>query len=102
MGFALVVVLSMVGWRLIGRWGERRREMLAPGATPRNPIEVASFAAIETALVGRICGTCGGSFINLGEGSVRDDDRLLRVVRLECAGCEKLGWIHFDVTEAYH
>jgi hypothetical protein len=98
---ALILALFVVGRRWWLEQRLRRIAALAPGASPERPLAVASFAAIEEEIEGRVCGRCGGRFVNLGERSARDGDRLLRVVRLECAGCEDLGWIHFDVTEAY-
>jgi hypothetical protein len=97
---ALLVALAASAGRGLQIWRRKRGATRQPGATYRNPIVVSSFAAIDEEVGGRAC-PCGGHFKVLGEGSVAEGDQRLRVVRLECADCEALGWIHFDVTQVY-
>lgn len=97
---ALLLAVGVSAARLVGTWSRRRQARRQPGACVENAIPVSSFDEIDDKLGGRVCG-CGGQFKVLGEGSAGDNRRRIRVVRLECSDCESLGWIHFDVTEAY-
>lgn len=87
------------------RWVRRRKiRALAttlPGARPDNAIGVRDFSEIDAALRARRC-ICGGFLTSLGERSVRDGDRVLRVVRAECGRCEDEQTVYFDTSTLLH
>jgi len=72
-----------------------------PGATPDSAIRVRDFSGIDEALRARRC-VCGGFLTNLGERSIRDGDRVLRVVRAECGRCESEQLVYFDTSTLLH
>ena len=98
---ALLLALAATALRVLGRRRIRAAAATLPGARAENAIRVGDFGEIDAALRARRC-VCGGFLTSLGERSVRDGDRLLRVVRAECGRCENEQTVYFDTSMLLH
>jgi hypothetical protein len=98
---ALLIALAATALRVLRRRRIRAVAATLPGARPENAIPIGDFSEINDALRARRC-ICGGILANLGEASVRDDGRVLRVVRAECGRCEKEQRVYFDTSTLLH
>jgi hypothetical protein len=98
---ALLLALAFSAWRLARRIRLRRRLRALPGATPERAIAVERFDEIDALISARGC-HCGGGLRIIGEGSERSDGVMLRSVRAECAWCEEIVTVYFDVTGLFH
>ncbi len=101
LGLALIVALSFAGWRLARRRLLARKLRMLPGGSADTAKKVGGFKEIDAEIERRRC-HCGGRMKSLGEGTAGDQDRRVRVVRVECDSCEEQGYLYFDVTAAYH
>lgn len=98
---ALLLALGFSAWRLAARVRLRRRLRALPGATPERAIVVDRFDEIDALIAARGC-HCGGGLHVIGEGSDRIDGVVLRSVRAECAWCEEVVTVYFDVSRLFH
>jgi hypothetical protein len=98
---ALIVALAAAGLRVLRRRKIRRVAATLPGAQPENAIRLQDFSGIDEALRARRC-ICGGILTSLGERSLRDGDRVLRIVRAECGRCEREQTVYFDTSTLLH
>jgi len=98
---ALVVALSVSGYRLVRRLRLRRRMAALPGATADSAMPVASFDEIDLEVARRRC-VCGGRYDSHGESSSERHSKRLRVALLECRMCERRTRLYFDVSNIYH
>ena len=98
---ALLLALSFAGWRLVRRRRLARKRRMLPGGSPETAKKVSGFKEIDAEIERRRC-SCGGRLKSLGEGTAGDEERRVRLVRVECDRCEEQGYLYFDVTSAYH
>jgi hypothetical protein len=98
---ALIIALSVAGYRLVRRLRLARRLAALPGATADNAMPVASFDQIDQEIARRRC-VCGGRYDNHGESSSERHSARLRVASLECRMCERRTRLYFDVSNLYH
>ncbi|MFQ5353094.1 MAG: hypothetical protein ACE5D3_08475 [Candidatus Binatia bacterium] len=98
---ALLVALASVAYRAVRRARTRRVLASLPGASAETAIRVGSFDRMDDAIQQRRC-HCGGFLTNLGEGSARSEERVLRLVRVECRKCEEQSFLYFDLSQLYH
>ncbi len=98
---ALLAALVASGLRLRRRRRKAAALAALPGGSRATALVVEDFRAMDRHLANRDC-LCGGALAVLGERSLNDDGRVLRVVRVECRRCEELGEVWFDASQAYH
>jgi len=94
--FALTALTAVivVGWRRARAW---RQQATRPGGSERTAIPITDYGEIDAVVLGERC-RCGGRFSIRGEGS----RGALRVVHLECHGCERERVVYFDVRGVRH
>jgi len=98
LALALLVALAAVAWKA---WQRRAAERRRPGGRPETALLVHDFGDIDTACRLQTC-SCGGLFVERGEGPVQHQGRPLRLVTLECGRCERERRLYFDLSELRH
>lgn len=98
---ALLAAMTAAGVRALRRHRLRRALAALPGGSRSTALVVDGFGDIDFEVKRRRC-RCGGQLAALGERSEKDGDRVLRVVRAECARCEERTEVWFDATRAFH
>jgi hypothetical protein len=79
----------------------RRTETLAeklPGASPDNPVDVASASVVETMARGTPCVQCGGELEPRGERATSTARGVLRAIAVTCRRCHAARTLWFRVA----